>query len=295
MTDSPNQSLRVFLCHSKGDKEFVKSLYERLISIGCDPWLDEVKLLPGQKWEEEIPKAVKSAHVVVICLSRKAINKRGYIQREIKIALDVADEVPDDEIFIIPLKIEACNLPERLSKYQYAEAYSDGFDKLFNSLSSQAKKLGIIPPTLTPRPPKNTIIKIPTLAAVVTTFIENYDHLTLPSIVNLLMSDRVALVATLSPFIHNTQSMDLNEKQYWYDILPSMSEIQLGKLLEILGNEHRKLLQLEIKYQKEVVALKEKHEKEWSELQKTSNSKDVKRRKKNKIKADDVLKMLDEL
>lgn len=297
MSNDSNKCLSVFICHSKGDKIFVRSLYERLLSIGCDPWFDEVKLLPGQKWEQEIPKAVKEAHVVIICLSKGAINKRGYIQKEIRLALDVADEVPDGDIFIIPLKIESCDLPERLSKYQWTEIYNDGYDKLINSLVMQAKKLGVAAPNANGgSTDQNTTIKIPTLVAVVTTFIDNYDHLTLPAIVSLLASDRVALVATLSPLIHNTESMDEKEKQYWFDILPYMLESQIGKLLEILGIERRKMIQLEIKYQEEIKSLNEKHLKEWNQLQKKSGTKKIRNKSSNSnINAADVIKMIDDL
>ncbi len=114
---------------------------------------------------------------------------------------------------------------------------------------------------------QSTSINIPTLAAVVTAFIDNYDHLTLPTIVNLLASDRIALIAALSPLIHATESMDKNEKQYWFDIFPSMTENQIGRLLEILGTERRKLMQLELKYQAEIRALNEKHLIEWDSFQ----------------------------
>jgi hypothetical protein len=44
---SPRQ-LRVFLCHSSGDKPKVRDLYRRLQQDGFAPWLDEEDLVPGQ-------------------------------------------------------------------------------------------------------------------------------------------------------------------------------------------------------------------------------------------------------
>lgn len=270
MAKKSKERLKVFLCHSKGDKKFVRSLYERLVSIGCDPWLDEIKLLPGQEWGNEIPRAVRESHVIVICLSKGAITKRGYIQNEIRLALDVADEVPEGDVFIIPLKIEPCDPPPSLCKYQWTEIYSDGYNKLISSLAIQARKLGVIPPNTESTGAQNTSINIPTLAAVVTAFIDNFDHLTLPTIVNLLASDRIALIAALSPLIHATESMDQNEKQYWFDIFPSMTENQIGRLLEILGTERRKLIKLELQYQEEIKTLNEKHLIEWAEFGKNN-------------------------
>ena len=94
--------LRVFLCHSSGDKSAVRRLYQRLQSDGVDPWLDEEGIKAGQDWELEIRKAVRASDVVAVCLSGSSISKSGYVQREIKQALDIADEQPEGATFIIP-------------------------------------------------------------------------------------------------------------------------------------------------------------------------------------------------
>jgi len=40
----------------------------------------------------EIPRVVRNADVVVVCLSSYSVTKEGYVQKEIKIALDASDE-----------------------------------------------------------------------------------------------------------------------------------------------------------------------------------------------------------
>jgi len=132
--------LRIFLCHSSGDKIRVRALYQRLSSEGFDPWLDEEKLLPGQEWKREIPKAVRASHIVLICLSSNAINKAGYVQKEIKYALDVAEEQPEGTIFLIPLKLEECDVPERLGRWHWVNYYEEnGYERLMSSLRMRAK------------------------------------------------------------------------------------------------------------------------------------------------------------
>jgi CheY-like chemotaxis protein len=133
--------LRIFLCHSSNDKPSVRVLYRRLRDDGFDPWLDEEDLLPGQEWEREIPKAVRKCDVVVVCLSRAAINKRGYVQKEIKIALDIADEQPEGTIYIIPLKLEECEVPERLSHLHWVDFFKEeGYGRLVRSLETGLAK-----------------------------------------------------------------------------------------------------------------------------------------------------------
>ncbi len=43
-----SERLKVFMCHSKGDKGKVQELYKELVAAGADPWFDEEVLLPGQ-------------------------------------------------------------------------------------------------------------------------------------------------------------------------------------------------------------------------------------------------------
>jgi formylglycine-generating enzyme required for sulfatase activity len=134
--------LRIFLCHSSGDKPEVRNLYQRLSSDGFDPWLDEEKLLPGQEWEVEIPKAVKTSDVVIVCLSHKAITKAGYVQKEIKFALDKAEEQPEGTIFLIPLKLEECDVPERLQRWHWVSLFEEkGYELLMRSLRLRAETI----------------------------------------------------------------------------------------------------------------------------------------------------------
>ena len=138
------RQLRVFLCHASGDKPAVRNLYRRLRVSGFDPWLDEEDLLPGQDWQLEIPKAVRSSDAVIICLSRKAITKAGYVQKEIKYALDAADEQPEGAIFLIPLRVEECEVPERLSRWQWVDLFQEtGYERILRALRARAESLGL--------------------------------------------------------------------------------------------------------------------------------------------------------
>jgi formylglycine-generating enzyme required for sulfatase activity len=140
----PKRVLRVFLCHASGDKPAVRELHQRLCAQGIDAWLDEEKLLPGQDWQLEIPKAVRVSDVVIVCLSKKSINKAGFVQKEIKIALDVADEQPEGAIFLIPARLEECQVPDRLSRWQWVSLFEvKGYDRLMRALQSRADALGI--------------------------------------------------------------------------------------------------------------------------------------------------------
>jgi hypothetical protein len=136
------KALQVFLCHSRADKPAVRKLYDRLKSDGYKPWLDAVNLVPGQDWELEIRKAVRASDTVVVCLSAQSVTKAGFMQKEIKYALDVADEQPEGRIYIIPVRLEECDVPARLSKFHWVDIFEDdGYDKLLEALKMRVAEI----------------------------------------------------------------------------------------------------------------------------------------------------------
>lgn len=95
-----------------------------------------------------------------------------------------------------------------------------------------------------------------------------------------------------------TESMDNSEKQYWFDILPSMTDDQIDRLFDILETERKKLEELEIRYQEEIQNLNEKHLIEWQEFQsKDSRDKVTQAEAKDKKNddTDSILSMLNNI
>jgi formylglycine-generating enzyme required for sulfatase activity len=149
MPDSVSHPLRVFLCHSSGDKPAVRELYQKLNAEGwIDVWLDEEKLLPGQDWDYEIEKALDSSDAVIVSLSIGSISKEGYVQRELRFVLDLALEKPEGTIFILPVRLEECERPRRLRSIQGIDYFPPerrewAYARLRRSLEIRAQGLGI--------------------------------------------------------------------------------------------------------------------------------------------------------
>lgn len=140
--DTPRR-LRVFLCHASEDKADVRRIYAFLVASGIDVWLDEENLLPGQDWELEIRKAIKERDVIVACLSTQAVTKTGFVQKEIRLALDAADERPEGTIFVLPLRLDDCRVPDRLSHLHWVDVFfTGGHDKLVSALRQRAEDCG---------------------------------------------------------------------------------------------------------------------------------------------------------
>ena len=137
--------VKIFLAHANEDSERVKELYRKLKSAGYSPWLDKIDLIPGQQWKTEIPKALKQSDIFIACLSKTSVQKRGYIQSEFRLALQQAAEMPAETIYLIPLKLDECSIPEleqpqygvRLSDYHWLDYWEEGaFEKLLTAIES---------------------------------------------------------------------------------------------------------------------------------------------------------------
>ena len=156
MSEIQKRALKVFLCHASGDKPAALDLYAQLKEDGADPWLDKKKLLPGQDFEVEIRKAIRETDAIIVCLSQKSVNKEGFVQKEIKMALDIADEKLDESIYIIPARVEEVELPARLSHLHWVDlSADDGYDWLRKSLTRRARQVGAedVPPSGESFPP----------------------------------------------------------------------------------------------------------------------------------------------
>jgi hypothetical protein len=108
--------IQIFLCHASEDRAMVLEIYDRLKSLGYTPWLDKRDLLPGQNWPLEIQMAIEASDFVLVCLSKNSVTKRGYVQREFKLVLDVPTEIPEGTIYAIPVRFDDCTIPKQFNR-----------------------------------------------------------------------------------------------------------------------------------------------------------------------------------
>ncbi len=157
--------IQIFLAHASEDKPAVLALHERLKQAGYKPWLDKKDLIPGQNWRSVIPKAIADSQLFIACLSQRSIAKQGFVQREFKMALNQYADRPPNSIYLIPLRLDECDIPDlRQEEYglnlrdlhwlDYWE--EDGFEQLERAITYQFK--------LEPEEPKQPVIVTPPLS-----------------------------------------------------------------------------------------------------------------------------------
>lgn len=134
---------RVFLSYAKEDADPVARVHARLQTDGFQPWIDQHDLLPGQEWEHAIRNAIRQSSAFVVFLSRNAVSKTGFIQKEIREALEVTERMPQGQVFIVPARLEDCVVPEPLRRWQWIDLFRrGGYGRMRDTLTRQ---LGIIP------------------------------------------------------------------------------------------------------------------------------------------------------
>lgn len=140
--NEPAKPLRIFLSYAHTDVTAVRKLHRYLREKGFDVWFDKETLLPGQDWQLEIEKGLNNSDVVIICLSHAAVSTEGFVQREFKFALERTLDMPDGRIFLIPVRLQVCEVPTRLSRYHWVDLFErEGYGRLLRSLKLRAEQL----------------------------------------------------------------------------------------------------------------------------------------------------------
>jgi tetratricopeptide (TPR) repeat protein len=133
------KEFRIFISYAREDENKAKRLYNDLKNSGLPikPWIDKEDLFPGQDFDLEIKKAIKQSTFFIPLFSSVSVEKRGYIQREFRLAVDTLQEIPPGDIFVIPVKLDECEIPyDELKRYTYQELFPSWYTSLERILKS---------------------------------------------------------------------------------------------------------------------------------------------------------------
>jgi hypothetical protein len=128
----------IFISYAREDLPSAKKLYERLKAERADPWLDKESLLGGENWRIAIKNAIARSRYFVALISSNSIGKRGFVQKEVRQAIEMLDEFPESEIFLIPARLDGSEPPfNRLKDIHCIDLFPDwdaGVSKLLLTL-----------------------------------------------------------------------------------------------------------------------------------------------------------------
>lgn len=148
----PRNRPKVFVAYVQEDADAAGRLFDELEACGFDPWLDRRKLLPGQNWPRAIEEAIQTSDFFLACFSGHSVRKKGGFQAEIRYALACTQRIPLDEIFLIPVRLDACPVPLRIQReLQYIDLFPDweqGFRRMVAAMRRQLKRRSVFSPDI---------------------------------------------------------------------------------------------------------------------------------------------------
>lgn len=137
--------IQVFIAYASEDRVHARHLYRALKDRGLEPWMDEQKLLPGQNWPRAIERAIEASDYVLMCFSRRSVGKRGFFQSELRYALDVAAYVPLDQIFLLPVRLSECKIPQQIARQtQYIDLFPEWESGINALVSVMSRRPGLV-------------------------------------------------------------------------------------------------------------------------------------------------------
>jgi nucleotide-binding universal stress UspA family protein len=116
-----NISPRVFLSHAGADTEAARQLAKILRKNGVTVWFDKDSLLPGDRWMEQIEKAIRGASAMLVYVGRRGV--QDWVDREVRFGLERNTQDPQG-FHLIPVLGEDSDLgllPPFLRQQQCAD------------------------------------------------------------------------------------------------------------------------------------------------------------------------------
>jgi hypothetical protein len=130
----------VFISYAREDQSWAERLYMDLRKQEINAWLDVRCLAAGADWQFEIKRAIRDSRYFILLLSKHSINKRGFVQKEMKEAFDALQEFPKGSIFLIPARLDKTEpIDEELLELNWVDLnpdYHDGLARILSSLAS---------------------------------------------------------------------------------------------------------------------------------------------------------------
>ncbi|MBK7319896.1 toll/interleukin-1 receptor domain-containing protein [Candidatus Villigracilis affinis] len=109
-----DQPADIFVSYARTDNKVVESVYRSLRNKKHNPWMDVYSIKGGENWFRAISKAIDECEIFLAVLSNNSVSRRGVVQKELKKAMDKWEGMLPDDIYILPLRIDDCPIPELL-------------------------------------------------------------------------------------------------------------------------------------------------------------------------------------
>lgn len=129
----PDKSLQIFLSYSRVNQQFALKLACELKSAGFAVWMDQFDIPTGNRWDDEIEKALRESKIFLFIMTPASITSEN--------AKDEVGYAIDHGMRILPVLLEECEIPLRLRRLQYVDFTQKSFNEGIKSAKDLLSKL----------------------------------------------------------------------------------------------------------------------------------------------------------
>jgi hypothetical protein len=106
-----------FLSYARLDERIALRLADKLLAAGVSVWVDQYDIRPSQHWDRAVETAVRGCQGMIVVLSPRSAASPN-VADEVSVAIDGGKD-------IIPILIEPCTIPLRMTRMQFIDATKD--------------------------------------------------------------------------------------------------------------------------------------------------------------------------
>src|SRR5580692_7218545 len=135
-----------FLSYARADGPAATRFADDLIARGVKVWVDQYDIRPSEHWDRAVEAAVRGCDGVIVVLSPRSVASPN-VADEVSVALDAGKRV-------IPILIETCTPPLRMTRMQFIDARED-YDAALRRCADAIAEGGVVaeaPAAAPPRP-----------------------------------------------------------------------------------------------------------------------------------------------
>lgn len=129
---------QIFVNYAREDERVANTVANSIKRVGYATWLDKESLFAGQTWKLSINEAIDQSDLFVALLSRNSVSKTGYVNAELRRALDRMILMPEGEVFVIPVRLDDCSMPFTVMReMQYVDLFptrKEGINRLLRAI-----------------------------------------------------------------------------------------------------------------------------------------------------------------
>lgn len=142
--EKPKKEVKIFICYAREDFTQADRIYRRLKFDKYTPWMDKKNIVGGQDWDLEITRMIEEeSNFFLACLSNNSVSKEGYVQKELKKGFEILDRQPEGRIYLIPVRLDECRVPEGLKKLHWVDLFEpQGMESLLRAIETGCKQKG---------------------------------------------------------------------------------------------------------------------------------------------------------